>query len=171
MEPYVVSALKIIGAPRHIVIQSKRVSPGILFSPALGESILFWLGNSISSRLHGEHVLGSQVVVDKDRVSGTYVGQIEKSPSIIQKNMPNQSLASGLLILSESAEQILAPAKKDRNYDFADLIVGFRDIVSSKYNKGDFVLPTDFDVADLFNEVVFKKVRMTPTPSVNPRRN
>jgi len=77
MNLFTSSALRVVGTPRFINVQKKKVSPSILFSSALAESVLYWSAGSLSLRLHNENLLGLEVVCAPSEVSGTRIKSVD----------------------------------------------------------------------------------------------
>jgi hypothetical protein len=165
MDNYILHALKIIGAPRLISIQNKKVAPAILFSPALGEPLVFWLASSISKKLHGKSLMHCDVVADHKRVSGAYLRFEERYSMTDSQGSFEMSLAASLLILSESADQILSPARSNPNYDYAPLIIEFRETILRNYNANTIVSPDDFQLNTVLEKRVFKAARTANVPT------
>lgn len=156
MDFYTKIMMEIVGMPRLINIQSKRVSPAILFSSALAESLLFWQSQSMSLRLHGHNVLGIEVISSPEMVSGTEILRIEKNHSDAEAD---SGLGAGLMMLAAAGDYIIQPARKHANFDYAPLIIGFRDAVEKHYDGGSVLDPSDFYLNSVFYDNITKPNR------------
>ena len=70
-------AMSIVGAPRYVIINGKKMSPSVLFSPALAESMLYWLSQSESYKLFGKNILDLSVVADPSRISYSRIERLK----------------------------------------------------------------------------------------------
>lgn len=159
MNTIIVDALKVIGAPRHVNVRGKKITPTVMFSPALGESMLFWLATSISEKLHSQSLLNLNVVADSKSVSGSKIVSMDDSAALLNDGTLGIGLASSLLIIGEAADQIFTPARSDRNFDYGNLFFEFRECVLSKYRDGEKLPAQDYDLNTLLDRRVFKAAR------------
>jgi len=166
---YTTLMLKLISMPRKINVRGKSVSPEVLFSPVFCESMLYWQASSISSRLHGEVALDIRVVADKDKVSGSKLVSLSDDFNLTEDGK-GLGLAAGLMLVSAAADQIIAPARKHASFDYANLILGFREIVGKNYDKGQILLPEDYQLNTFFYDNIVVQNRMDSTPVEKPRQ-
>lgn len=149
---YTIFALRIVGAPKTVNVNGKNIAPEVMLSPSLGEPLSVWMAQSLANKLHGTNIPGMRLVSDPKAISGCRVildeESVDTSPTELGK-------ASKLLLLSEAVDQILSPAKKMRNYDYADLIINFNALISKKYLPGEEVLTSDMDL----NNLVYEKLQ------------
>lgn len=165
MDSFTSSALRLVGTPRFINVQNKKVSPSLLFSPALAESILFWSAGSLSMRLHSENILGLKIVCAPSEVSGTRLESIDKVNTINKDGTLSLGLASGLLILADSVDSIMKPARKDPNYDYSDFVLNFREVVLKNYSPGETLSFDDFKLNNVFyNNIVAPSINRNSKP-------
>jgi hypothetical protein len=156
MDFYTKSMMDIVGMPRYVNVNSKRVSPDILFSPAIAESLLYWQAASLSLRLHKSVLLGVEVVYSTSAVSFTELVSLKKEKF---DGDGNNGLAYGLLLLAAAGEYIIKPARKHANFDYAPLITDFRAAVKKNYEPGQVLLPDDFNLNSVFYDNITKPNR------------
>lgn len=157
--------LKIISMPKNINIKGKSVSPAVLFSPALCESLLFWQASSISMKLHDSVLLDTKVAADSDLVSGSKLVSFNDGFNLGEKG-DGVGLASGLMLLSAAGDQIISPARKHANFDYSPIILGFREVITKNYNKGDILKPDDFELNTFFYDNIVRPNRKAEEPSL-----
>jgi hypothetical protein len=146
---YTKFALRIVGAPRTVNVSGKNIAPEVMSSPAFGEPLSIWMAQSLANKLHGSNMLGVKLVGDPKAISGCRV----LTDANVGENAPTElGEASKLLLLSEAIDQILSPAKKMRNYDYAELIMNFNALISKKYLPGEEILTSDMDLNNLVYE-------------------
>jgi len=149
---YTIFALRIVGAPKTVNVNGKNIAPEVMLSPSLGEPLSVWLAQSLANKLHGSNIPGMKLVSDPKAVSGcrVLIGEVDGNDAAT-----GLGEASKLLLLSEAIDQILSPAKKMRNYDYADLIINFNALISKKYLPGEEVVTSDMDL----NNLVYEKLQ------------
>lgn len=140
---------KVIGAPKHVMVLGKKMSADIFFMPEIAESILYWKANSLSMMLHGELVTGYEVIADSNHVSGCRVIDRKDSP-INDEGKLTLPKAAGFLITCEAANMILTPSRKDRDHDFSELILNFRDSVRANFKDGEILTPDHYKLNAVF---------------------
>jgi hypothetical protein len=156
MDMYTQAMLKIVGAPQSINLNGKKVSPSLLVSPALGESALFWLASSISLKMHGEVLLDSVIVADRSKISGTRLVSVDKETTLSLNGYLKPGLASALMMISEAGSQILSPGRKHPNFDYAPMVLAFREAVLMHYNNGDQLKFDDFNISRVFYDTILQ---------------
>lgn len=171
MHPYTNVMLDVIGMPRSVNIKGRAVDPAILFSPALAESLLFWHAASLSSKLHGEILLGTRLVADPEMISGVRLANTSLMPSLTE-NSPGLGLASAVMLISESGSRIIAPCRKNPNFDYERPILSFREAVRRRYDAGAEISPDDIVLQTVFYDTivkpVFADIRPSPSPGARP---
>jgi hypothetical protein len=171
MIDYKKEALVIIGAPRHVNLNGKKISPEMLLSSALAEPMMYWLAQSLSQRMHGDNLLGVRVIADHTGVSGAKMAKSD--PQEVEKTRISSGLglASGLLILCESVDQILMPAKLIPDFDYDELLMDFRKVVRRDYGQDAAVSPNDFHLNDLIFERLHRPISELPNREMANRRD
>jgi hypothetical protein len=147
-------AMKVISAPRYVLIAGKKMSPSVLFSPALAESMLYWLVQSESQRLFGQNIMSLSVVSDKNMISHTRINEIQHTPAHSRTGDTGLGLASSLLLVSYSMDALLKPSRLNPKFDYEDVILTFRSLVSRKYKDGEVVRPNDVSL----NNAIYDKI-------------
>lgn len=143
-------AMSVVGAPRYVIINGKKMSPSVLFSPALAESMLYWLSQSESYKLFGKNILDVTVVADSSRISYSRIDRMSHLAAHAGTADMGLGLATSLLVVSHAMEQILRPSRLDASFDYESLILSFRGVVARKYGDGDEVKPGDIQLNTTF---------------------
>lgn len=162
MDIYTHAMLKIISMPRMFNVKGKSVEPGVLFSPSLLEPMLYWHASSLSMRLHDEVLMNTSLKRDDKSVSGISLVSVNKDLEIKNKKI-GMGLAASLMIIAESADQLVAPARNRKNFDYAPVILGFRETVCKLYDNGDFISPKDHLLNTYFYDNIVKPARREGT--------
>jgi hypothetical protein len=149
---YTMFALRIVGAPKTVNVNGKNIAPEVMLSPSFGEPLSVWMAQSLSNKLHGVNIPGMKLVSDPKAISGCRVILSDTEANEAPMELGE---ASKLLLLSEAVDQILSPAKRMRNYDYADLIINFNALISKKYLPGEEVVTSDMDL----NNLVYEKLQ------------
>lgn len=142
MLSHVVSqAINLIQVPHRISVSGKAITPEILFGPTLAEPLVHWLSDSMSRRLLNRQNVAGEFIADPQHLMGMrWKKQTDISPS---EYINFHGEASRLLILAEAISEIIEPARKNPQFDYADLLITFRDQVDFHYRPGDLVHPDD----------------------------
>jgi hypothetical protein len=157
-------AMKVISAPRFVQIAGKKMSPSVLFSPALAESMLYWLSQSESHRLFGQNIMSLSVVSDKNMISHSRIDRIAHTPAHSRTGDVGVGLASSLLLVSYSMDAILKPARNNPKFDYEDIILTFRSVVSQKYSHGEVIKPNDVSLNNAIYDKIDRVARMQQSP-------
>lgn len=158
MDLYTKAMLEIVGMPRSVKIRGKNVSPEILFSSSLCESMLFWQAASMSVRLHDEVLLKTVVVADKKSVSGAKLVSLDRDRDIEREGL-GIGLASSLMILSGAGDIIISPSRKHEGFDYSDSIYAFREAINKGYADGQVLDPSDHVLNSVFYDTIVKPSR------------
>lgn len=149
-------AMNIIGAPRYVVISGKKMSPSILFSPALAESMLYWSAQSESAKLFGKNILDLSVVADSKRISFSRIDRLSHTAAHSRTGDMGAGLATSLLVVSHAMEMMLKPSRLNPSFDYEEAILSFRELVSKKYKDGEEIKPSDVRLNDVFYDRISK---------------
>jgi hypothetical protein len=154
MGPNVVESVMLAGAPRFLTIRGRQIDPHVLFSPVVGESLLFWMAQSLSEQLHGVNLLGVSVRANDSAVSGARLHHepFPKVPELGDGELVSK--AAALMITTETASRILMPARQNPKFDYEGVIVGFREKVIEQYKNGETLKTSDISLHNIvYNEL------------------
>lgn len=141
LNPDIKQALKLIQAPASLSVRGRNVSPDLLFCPTLAEPLAHWLSSSISRRMLDQIGTGGEFIADPNHLMGM---RWNKSAELTHaEHINSHGAATQLLIMCEALSQVLAPAQLNPQYDYAELLVTFRDQVDYHYEPGMLVHPDD----------------------------
>lgn len=153
-------ACKIIAMPRYVNVRGRQISPNMLISSSLAEPLVYWLSTSIAGRLLGDEATWGNLIADPEHLMGM---RWSPSVNVTEKAMIEEhGAATKLLIISESISQIMAPAINQPEFDYANLLINFRDNVDYHFKAGQKVSVNQLDLHKvLYNELHSSAWRMT----------
>ncbi|MEG3764859.1 hypothetical protein [Alteromonas sp. 14N.309.X.WAT.G.H12] len=152
-------AMKIIGAPRYVTISGKKMSPSILFSPALAESMLYWSAQAKSHKLFGKNILNISIVADFSRIAFARIERLDHAAAHSGTGDVGLGLATSLLVVSHAMDEILQPSRSNPRFDFEDVVLLFRDSVSKRYQNGETIKHGDIQLNNVFHDKICKPSR------------
>lgn len=155
-------ALQIISTPKTVVVRGKNIPPAMLFSSSLTEPLVHWLSYSMGQRLLSNASSWGELIAEPEHLMGM---KWAPPPELsINERISEHGMASKLLIVAESLSQILVPAIEDPTFDYADLLITFRDAVDYHYPPGHIVVPEDINL----HKILYNKLHATKWQSPNP---
>lgn len=171
MSAFILSdTFKIVSMPRQISVRGRQVPPGILFSSSLAEPLVYWLAASMGERLFGGSGSWGSLRADPKHLMG--MSWLPTPETSISQQITDHGIAQQFLILSEAVAQVVAPAIHNPKFDYAELLVTFRDAVDFHYAAGDIVSVNQLDLHKiLYNQLHSKKLQnaqdLKPGPAIS----
>jgi hypothetical protein len=141
MDPFILSSLKVISPPPKVLLRGKLFSPEILMSPALCQSMVYFIASSLSDRLHGQELPGVSLEYSPDHISGMKCSNTNLLTE--EENSKSLGLANKFLLVAEASDQLLMPARYVKNYDYGELILDFREQLRIGYDPGEKIKAND----------------------------
>jgi hypothetical protein len=135
-------ASEMVKVPKHIMLNGKRLAWGVLTSAQVGRGLIGYFAESLSYSLFDESKVGFAIAIDSENIAGL-------------KMVPDIRLsANDVLLLASASEQLAGPALHDKNFDYSDLLLSFRDILFATHVQGDKVdVRQPAMVSHIFNEM------------------
>lgn len=167
MTPDVNSALSLLYPPKDVMLNGRRVPPAILFSPAVAESILFWLASSECAKLHRVELPRVEVVAKKEALSGCVANHtpLATSGALAEKHLTHPiGAAARLMLLASAAEKLLYPTKRHPDYDYNSLILSFNRVVTGIVPENKVVPVSDFQLNDVVLKMLIEPARSMTWP-------
>lgn len=156
MEMYTHAMLEIIDMPRAVNVNGRSVAPGVLFSPALCEPMLYWHAQSLAVQLHDQPLMDVSILRDDEAISSIKIAKADRNVVFTGEGIKGIGLAASLLLIAEAGDRIIKPARLSANFDYGPVIRDFREQISRCYDHGNVIEPNDHVLNDFFYENIIR---------------
>lgn len=160
-------ALSALEPPPMMVVNGRKITAPMFFSEAVAEPILYWSASYLARQLHESSIFNISIIADLDILSGARIDRFDRKHNLLGFGNSTSPVGatSAILLLAESAEQLMMPARNGLAYDYEHLLLNFKSAIRAGYKAKESISDSDF----ILNKTLYMSLRRSS--SASPENN